>query len=204
MSQDLCPIWQTPATFNDSPENCKLPIGQSNCVIDSPRAGGKYKAIRYNPEDYAPFENLDSCKKSLLTTYLINRRSEGFDVPTLDSKFCQPDYSFQPLTTVERSDRLLKYIKKHSPCIGDHFEFHTNLEPNLDNPSWIRYAEILAYSESSKSTELDYLLDSLKSKSLIRHHETSSSNLHIYIITKSGDDYLDDILNPNVQNISYK
>jgi len=197
MSKHFCPIWQTLATFNDSRVR-----GPSSCVIYSPRTVGKYEVVGFNSEDYDSLKNLDSRKKSLLTSYLINQHSRGYAVPTVGPEVCKPDHPFKPYTTVERSDRLLKYIKKHRSCIGDHFEFQTNLEPNLDDPSWIRYAEILAYSESSKSTELDYQLDSLKSKSLIKHHETSSSNLHIYIIAKIGDDHLDDLLNSNSAHIS--
>ena len=191
MSQQLCPIWHTPATVTD------FPSGKDVYYVDSPRTGGRYEI---SVTGFCMIDSkLEESQKALLTSWLIQERIAGRE-PTIHSSTISSYPSFPsllsklcPLSRDERANSLLRYIKLLTPDVGDLFEFETNPKPDLQNPSWIRYAEMLAWSESSKSSELDYLLDFLGSQSWIKRHRGNSSALYRYSITHEGDDHLSNL-----------
>ncbi|MDE0555214.1 MAG: hypothetical protein OXI24_13410 [Candidatus Poribacteria bacterium] len=191
MSQQLCPIWQTPATVIDSPS------GKDVYDVNSPRAGGRYEI---SGTGFCVIDGkLEENQKALLTSWLIQERIADRE-PTIKSHTISsyPNTPSRlstlcPLSPDERADNLLKYIKQHTPNIGDHFEFAINLNPDLQDPWWIRYAEMLAWSESLKSGELDYLLGFLESQGWIKRYNGTRTAPYCCSITHKGDDHLSNL-----------
>ena len=181
MSQQFCPIWKTPARVIP-------PRGRYVYHVYSPRASGHYDI---SDTGYSVIDaKLEESQKTLLTSWLIHERTVRNRAPYIDSGIDLLVSELCPLSPDERANNLLKYIKQHTRDIGDHFEFDTNPNPDFQNQSWIRYAEMLAWSESSKSSELDYLLGSLEGQGWIRRLNSTSSVTYCYSITYKGDDHL--------------
>ena len=101
MNQE-CLIWGTPAMV--------APDGTRDAFrVDSPRAGGKYRITGIAAVNIASAV-LDDREKALLTTALVNRRSQGDDEPAVDSDFLTECKGRTALSHAERADRLLAYI----------------------------------------------------------------------------------------------
>ena len=193
MSEQLCRIWHTPATVAEG-GNIWQPIYR----VYSPRAGGAYEFHAPTPNESLDY--LGDVDKSLLRRIMIDRRDGGIKSPSIGHNIKEFVTSLKPKSIQQRSDRLLKYIKKNSPHIGDHFKIHTNLDADLNDINWIRYAESLAFSESFKPTQLYYLLNALKSDSLILFDNDSCSDLYCCSITREGDDHLHQLTGKSKQN----
>ena len=148
---DKCPIWQTPARvtlFND----------KDSFRVNSPRAGGTYII---SGTAVATVGGYSTDQRISLTSWLVRQRMMGNDEPMIYSYL---DLSSSHLEVHQRADNLLKYIDSQLPRISDVFEFrlHRRYNPETDYYLWKRYVEMLAWSESTKLEELEYLLTFLE------------------------------------------
>ena len=178
MSHKCCPIWQTPAEVSTLRERDAF-------IVKSPRAGGRYgiTGTGYRMD----YEKVNEDQKALFTTRLIQERIAGREPMMYSNSLSR---KFTSLEYVERVNNLLLYMNKNTPKIGDLFEFATNINPDLLDPSWIRYAEMLAWSESLESNSLLELLDFLQNQALIKRHHGNSIAPYCYSITHEGRAHL--------------
>jgi hypothetical protein len=75
MDELTCPIWITRA-------DSVISVGDSK-VIDSPRAGGKYKITN---TALALINDLKAKETTKITNWLVEQRMLGFEIPTLNSE----------------------------------------------------------------------------------------------------------------------
>ncbi len=147
-----CPIWGSQAISDESS------FGDYTCV-DSARAGGKYWIDGRSMQVFTnwnslPYSEERNRKKARLTSWLINQRRLGVTRPQIhvyeiEEVFRRPDMSVHA-----RADQLLKYIQGKSAYIGSRLELPKNDEEPFGQ-------ELFAYTESTNSYELVFLLNFL-------------------------------------------
>ena len=140
-----CPIWKTPAIEKRTGD------GET---VDSPRAGGRYSITGKAVE---MLQSRDESLKSRLTSWLIEQRRLGVDCPKISSIDVDEIEQRQSLSVYQRADNLLRYIQKQIPKIGMPFGCHIH----ETDPTFM---ETLAWSESTKTEEVLFLVNSLKSQ----------------------------------------
>ncbi len=165
---EKCFIWQTPAEIKDHPKKKDI------VVVDSPRAGGKYCVSDLLPK-------LDDTTKTRLTSWLVKQRSLGVKCPRVDNKMIRDEIHGQALKINERADRLLELIELKSPTIGYWLNYYTE---NSNPDYYTTYQEMLAWSESTKESEVRFLLKYLAESNRITNDNNSSGGTAI--ITPTG------------------
>ena len=119
--------------------------------VDSPRAGGAYLITR---EAEINLGANDDQQKARLTSWLVEQRQLGIDTPAVTARTVEDAESRRRLSVHERADRLLGRIWSRLSDVADTFERRGE---DLEQ-TWYR----LAWSESLRSEEIDYLLDYLQ------------------------------------------
>ena len=171
MNDCKCPIWSTDATCEDKK-------GHYTHVVFSSRAGGEYII---NDSGIQTVKDLDSRQKARLTTWLIDQRKQGEECPRLDDDTIQTFKDTErkrDLPVHDRADRLLKYIGQQVPQIGEPVEFPGEGQ---------RLDEMLAWSESTGESELDYLREFLHKKNwLDEKNAETHDDTDCVIVTVEG------------------
>ena len=174
-----CPIWNTPAVINS--------LGVDSTRVKSARAGGLYVI---SGTETVTVGNLDESQKALLTSWLVRNRTLGNVDPQVPSSLADV---LRPRSIHQRADYLLQYIESRISNIGDLFEFEMNIshrQAKLNSPSWRRFAEMLAWSESLMFEDLTYLLNFLERQAWLKHSGHSGATRHVYSLTVEGYSHL--------------
>lgn len=170
----VCPIWGTTAFVQQGPI-----AEEMFCVVDSPRAGGKYKIFEWAADR---LESRDERFKARLTSWLVEQRRLGAEYPEITGYTIAEVEQRQHLPVHERADRLLQYIRQATSSIGEIVKFHIEsgliTYPYMSNPESIsdgslNYYRMMAWSECTKSNhfdEIEYLLEYLKEKDWIAYN----------------------------------
>ena len=142
---ESCRIWgpSYPATgyINQEP---------SYSIVDSPRAGGRYKFLGHAK---LYLGELDHGAKARLTTWLVNQRMHGDELPEVTEAIISHVKAKPPLEVYERADRLLQFIAEETGIVGDYVQ----ISPEDSDVA-------CAWSESVDWREVYYLLGYLKDK----------------------------------------
>ena len=117
-------------------------------VKHSPRAGGAYEISDLTALADAP--DMTDAEKARLTTWLIDQRRQGNEMPMVNREVISYVKSNRPLPVHERADRLLRFIARSSETVGERVEVRQDTQAAY------------AWSESTKWDEVDYFLDYLK------------------------------------------
>ncbi len=143
MPIETCPIWGTQFEakghfFNQT---------RKTRVDHSPRAGGGY--VLDSLEVGFGINSMSDQQKALLTTWLIDQRTQGDTQPEITEGVIDYIKARRPLSVHERADRLLKFISAQGRTVAD--------------PVWIdQYTHAaFAWSESTEWQEVDYCLSYL-------------------------------------------
>ena len=164
-----CPIWGTPAQITSG----RLGDG---LYIDSPRATGKY-FVAGSAE--AMLEHHDDRVKAKLTSWLVEQRWLGNQIPEIYSTTIREANDRRDLSIPERADRTLRYIDKQTTQIGD----FVGLSSGHDHPlEYCNMMNALAFSESIETKEVSYLLNYLSSQGWLER----SANPLEYVLTVDG------------------
>ncbi len=182
MLPQRCPIWHTPARVEE------FHAGKDSYHIFSPRVNGCYDVSQSTSLD--SLYKLDDSDKALLTTWLIEQRSDGVTIPEFGTWCDTLIHEQEAMSDDQRSDHLLHYMKRCCPDIGDHFEYRIDPDPMFNHTDWIRYVEMLAFSQSWKSTQIKYLIDSLVDEGLLKRHHGIRPPQFCLSITRKGNDVL--------------
>ena len=139
-----CPIWggNYPAELNYFPETSMYR------VKNSPRAGGSYEVGDILVE--AQVKHMSDAQKARLTTWLIDQRAQGNEMPRVTEESVAYAKFKRPLPVHQRAERLLRFIAGLAGSIGERV--------SVDKSSLGTYA----WSESTVWTEVDYCLDYLE------------------------------------------
>ena len=143
-----CVIWGTIA-LDVTPNTCEL------LILDSPRAGGAYgtsgRAVDLLREG-------DDRLKARLTSMLVDQRRLGNTSPEITEQMIKEAKRTENRIVQERADRLLQYIDEETANIGDVFSFSNQAVS----------CGAIAWSESTGSNEVRFLLDHLSERDWLR------------------------------------
>jgi hypothetical protein len=138
-----CPIWKSAAE--------RLEGGRRHgVVVLSERAGGTYFI-----SGTAEFEvrGLSDIEKAKLTTWIVDQNRLGA-IPEITSYTINTVKALRRLSPMERSDRLLAWLAESSTDLGKALNVELGGATDLGGGS----AALLAWSESLKSEEVEFLL----------------------------------------------
>lgn len=155
---DACPIWgQGP---------CRVaPYKSGENVVyrveDSPRAGGGYELV-----DSTRFRvgHLADTEKARLTTWLIDQRRQGVEVPRVTTETLAYVKNKRPLPVHERAERLLECMAEQSEAVGTAVLVDAENDPAH------------AWSESTHFDDVYYFLNYLIEKGWIQGHRRSDGS----------------------------
>ena len=184
MEQD-CRIWGTASEVSSAGSR------DSYCVISS-RAGGKYLVTR---EATFLLRKLDDFEKSKVTTWLVNQRKQGVDWPELTSEKVVAAQSFQPLSVIERRDRVLEWAQAKCRLIGSQVSVWYDFDEPLRsiNEEIETLYDLCAHCEAEKPTEAIALLNFSRDSGFISIDTSSEmGEMEAGIsLTFEGYDYVD-------------
>ena len=179
LDRATCRIWDTPALVRQEDYGNRE-------IVKSPRTGGTYE-LRMSGK--AMLANCDDQVKSRLTTWLISHRKVGEEIPVIDRDVIEDVERRRGLAVHERVDGLLRYIAEETYIVGEKILLYLPPEGNLypamlsidDRKSgYWRNMQARAYSESSSTGELDFLLDYAKTEGWIE------GKMGEYVVTVNG------------------
>ena len=178
-TSNRCPIWQTPAKVD------RL-RGKDAWRVYSPRTGGVYDI---SDTAFVTIGNCTLDQRELITSWLVSQRIMGEHEPMIKSNFRHHINNRRQVH--ERADLLLRYISLQLSSIGDTFEFKPDPyhNPSIDDLSWKRFAEMLAWSQSMKLEDIQYLLRALVKKGWLEEMSGSVGVLN-FSITLDGHAHL--------------
>ena len=148
MSTIPCPIWGP--IYEASVIPTRLPHGADGVTVHSERAGGRY-AITEEAE--RRIQSLNDSEKARLTTWLIDQRTNGVEVPTVEGKAIEYAKTKRDLSVHERAERLLRFLAGQTNSVGTGFDVNQN--------TYAAYA----WSESIEWEDVLYFLRYLKESS---------------------------------------
>lgn len=157
---DKCFIWKTPAEV--------IPLSTDAYRVNSPRTGGIYTI---SGTASLTVGNLITDQAISLTSWLVRQRMMGVDEPRILSDFEPPITAPQ---VHQRADNLLQYIRLHLHTISATFDFNLYPYPEFNSYSWQRYAKMLAWSASTESDELAYLIGLLEKQAWLEAYRDDS------------------------------
>ena len=165
-----CPIWG---------ENYKVDgfiawEHEDRVISKSPRTGGSYVITEEADVNiHSPGHELNDSEKASLTTWLVNERLRGSERPKITTDQIDDIKNWRPLSLEERIMRLLQYAVKKSPVEGTHLTLGLPpIEEVIDvSESW----EAMAWSESIDYRGLQYLVDYLIDKNLLKKDPTAAT-----------------------------
>ena len=181
-----CAIWQTPAEWRQ--EDVYRP------VIVSPRAGGAYQIRRDLSYDGSPLLSLDGPGKARLTTWLVNQRQLGTSCPMVTHDQIVVARNDRSMLVSQRVNRVLQFMDTRTRTPSDAVRIDPNPDGESDRDKVTAYYQLLAHSESIEWRDLEYLLDHLAEKGLVRYiHPSSGRHAQVYVLTVTGFERLDEL-----------
>jgi hypothetical protein len=152
-----CLIWGT--VINTLP-----PTAGDYAIVDSPRAGGRYQISgSASAEIQANEARFNEHVKARLTTWIIDQGLLG-ELPEISTNTLNVVEQRKNLLPQQRADRLLRYFSRRSEHIGDEVRFDLGTSMYLGSND----AMLLAWSESSHATEVEFLTGYLEERRWVR------------------------------------
>ena len=146
--------------------------------------GGKYK-VDWNTINI-DLKNLSDPARVRLTSWLIKQRGLGDPIPRITPKVIQDAENGQSLSVSERIDQILLFLYSKTPKPGDGIDL--NLDPKTDShatPQTETYYQLLMCSESANWSDLNFMLEHLINRELIRKRSHVGDSL-TYVIEIPG------------------
>lgn len=166
-----CPIWGTPATaVSISATTVSIFSDPNDVAFNSPRTDGWYiadKSIAHKLGDF------DERVKARLTSWLIDQRRLGKEMPRIDRVVVERISKQKDLSPTKRADRLLRAAKQNVSDIGEFVELRGS------DYLW------LAHSESINKSEVEYLARYLRHQQWLSH-ASGYRNEMVFHITVQG------------------
>ena len=141
-----CPLWGTPASVRSDRRFHSFAV-----VANSDRAGGPYVILIDTARYFqSPQCNLSNRAKAQITTWLVDRRKEGIEIPELSKQLIEraEKGELRSLSPIQKADRLLQYLGQLLPEVGVSYQEHYVVSKN----------DILAYCEAIDEDEVRELL----------------------------------------------
>ncbi len=174
-----CPIWGTPA--NDVTHN--RASGHREKSYDSPRCGGKFTVGHTASPSLSQLKDED---KARLTTWMVDQRRYGNDMPTIDLAVLDRIATMPAMSVSERRDRLLLCLSRKSHFLGESIAFD-----NADGGS--NRLELTAWTDAINEPEFGYIVQFANEEKLINILDSVGS----IKITPKGYAHLDQLSGRN-------
>ncbi len=142
---ESCRIWGS-----SYPASVHINQYPSYAIVDSARTDGRYK---FAGEAKLYINDLDDRAKARLTTWLVDQRTRGDELPEVTGAVIDHMTARPSLEVYERADRLLRFVAESIDTLGD----HKTVSPKDCDAA-------CAWSESIEWKEVHYLLRYLKAK----------------------------------------
>ena len=144
MTEDpVCPLWGTHARVTHSGREL---------VVCSERAGGRYTLIWHLAERLRA-ETLPIKTLAQITTWLVNKRRQGDQIPELTSEIIDEaiDGKLPGIFPMQKADLLLQHLAQEMPNVGADIEW----------PNFASSEAVAAHCEAEHSHEVRILLEYL-------------------------------------------
>ena len=155
-----CLIWGTKADME------RQSIEYS--FVNSPRTGGRYKI---NHEESLRIPAKDELEKARLTSWLIEQRQLGEKCPVVTANVVEDAIRRPRLSVHERADRLLRCVASEVSDIAGTFN-----SPQFESHPFTQAR--LAWSESTRLKELEYLMAYLASRRWVSGSDSDRPNTY--------------------------
>ena len=167
-------------------------IPEAPSVLDSPRAGGSYKAdtatvgrLRIAGND------LTGRHRAKITTWLVDQRRLGNTNPTLTRAVIDAAETARPLSVHERADRLLRFLADETANVGETVRVvnpsHGQMLGRSDVSEAGRILWLsLAHSESTGLGEVNFLQEYLIQKGWIALYGPHGNGTGQFVVTVEG------------------
>ena len=142
--------------------------------MDSPRAGGRYLVAR---SEAALRKYTTKHERARLTSWLVEQRRLGAECPEVTTKVLEDAKRRPPLSVHERADRLLLRLSFLAADVADDFPGHSFGQEESE------IHRMLAWSESVRAKEIEYLETYLESRGWI---ERVHAEFQLYRISVEG------------------
>ena len=172
LEKDKCPLWNTDAELRTDPRFHSLYV-----VVYSPRAGGEYVLLINTARNLqGPFE-LSQKHKAQLTTWLVDRRREGTEIPEITSELVKRARSdeLRSLLPSQKADLLLRRLAQEVPSVGESIEW----------PEFAAEEEVAAYCAAESRHEVRMLLQYLRELCYAAQPPNTDS-LRLLMVTAQG------------------
>lgn len=181
-----CPLWGTLADIHTT--------SRDGVFVNSPRAGGKYFLSRSAEMILRSWREPET---ALLTTWLIDQRRLGSEVPEISSYTLNDVAARRSLTVHERANRILSFVRSRTPAIGKTFQL-TRRYLNNEMQSWLEHESFQhckAWSETVEDDDIRYLFEFLMKQKFLegRVNASGGNNSGLYAGT---EDYFEYIITP--------
>ena len=185
MVEDTCPIWGVRCIVH--PHNWNT---GARLVEGSFRAGGKYEIA--DSERYTTREDLKPDELARLTSFLIEQRMLGVEVPRITRAEVLRAQESNSLPVHERAERLLRLFVDQSSSIGatlmllplkdSHLRYDKSNEPDITQLA-------MAWSESTTDEELDFLTDYLAGQGWIKKEDERTKDIKGGLVAQTPELY---------------
>ena len=173
---EFCPIWNWNAATGENYQASGYIDHRTNVwrVEHSPRAAGGFvlPSVLCNAE----LIRMSDEQKARLTTWLIDQRNQGVELPEISESVIEYVKNKPRLAVQERADRLLRFMGSTTQTIDD--LICLNWEPAMASTPDLG---ALAWTESTTLSEVQYLLEYLISNDWV-----SSAGQNHYGVTVEG------------------
>lgn len=166
-----CPIWGVSCIVHPHNPNTGFYL-----VEGSFRASGKYE-IAYS-ERYTTREDLNPAELARLTSFLVEQRMLGVEVPRITRAEVLRAQESNPLPVHERAERLLRLLANQTSRIDEALEiFPLSLSPGVASDDFDVTQLAMAWSESTTDEELSFLTDYLSGQGWITKDREISAGI---------------------------
>ena len=181
VNNQKCIIWGVPATIEQDPRD--------GCLMNSPRAGGKYFIADTAVSSLQKFQN-DFQIKVRLTDWLIDQRQRGVSCPEIYTTIVSQLKQWKDRKVDDRADSILRYLSAKSKILGTRVNFDLNWSVYQVNEDPKKtFYELLAHSGCVGEDDFRFLLKYLEHRRLIKLYHAPWS----CILTVEGHDRVSDL-----------
>lgn len=166
-----CAIW---SARTDS--NARVNSGD-RFEYDCPRAGGKYQITGSAKQVVG---GLSDWQKAYLTSWLMDQRRGGNEVPLVTAAELERAKMAGPKTLPERRDGLLRAVSVLAPILGQTVRYTQIVSPwdePIESPYWAEYDYLLAATESVGIDEVDVLAQFAIRQNFLAEEDTAAYSL---------------------------
>ena len=135
-----CPIWGQEYEASSIPT--RSPPGADGVTVFSERAGGGY-AITEEAERRV--QSLNDSEKARLTTWLVDQRTHGVEVPTVKSEVVEYAKTKTELPVHERAESLLRFLAGQADSVGTGVDVRHNTHSAYAWSESIEWRDVLYF-----------------------------------------------------------